>query len=86
MGVELLRVLGTLLGMVALALVALSLLGDATYRSSPRFDEPLPASAAADLAVAAPDEALTFARVAAPGGPRLLLVERVRDGQLTVWT
>jgi 2-keto-4-pentenoate hydratase/2-oxohepta-3-ene-1,7-dioic acid hydratase in catechol pathway len=60
--------------------IALALFGPATHASDPAT---IAAAALDTVAIASPDEALTFARLDAPGGGRVLAVTRYEGGRVT---
>lgn len=79
---KLARMMGLIIAIGFLVLAALSLVGDATYVATPLYDTVLPAAQSTTIAIAAPEQALTFARVRNAGQPYILLVRSYRDGTL----
>ena len=74
MGTTMTTMLGTALAMFT---------GGCATDWQPAFDEAAPANLFDDVMIADPDEALTFARIGAPGQRRLLAVTRYHGGVLS---
>lgn len=71
-----------LLGAIGVALLAAAALAASVVASRPAFDDRLDPATLADVAIAAPADALTFARAEVDGRPHVLLVTQYRHDEV----